>query len=238
MQSIKPSSVLSPQQTDFYNENGYIVVEDLFPTSQLDRVLQIYEDHAASSYAGIMNLDREVEEVLKLVTDPKIVDILETLQNNRVSLLQTMFLFKKAQSSYASQSWNPHQDNAYPQARVGAYITGNITFADQDPENGGMYIYPGSHKEGSLPFRAVKSFHEKPGESPGHIVDVPPKYKKMDIYMKAGSLLMLHGCVIHGSYPNLSKTRSRPMLLIPYITSGEKFIPGEVANRKEFPLSR
>jgi hypothetical protein len=56
--------------------------------------------------------------------------------------------------------------------------------------------------------------------------------------MKKGSLLMLHGCVVHGSYPNTSETRSRPMLLIPYITRGEKFVPGKVAQRAEQPLER
>jgi len=210
---VKPSAVLSPTQAQFYKDNGYLVVEDLFPKKQLDTVLQIYEDRAdKATYAGIMNLDREVKEVFDLVADPKIVDILETLQEGPVSLLQTMFLFKKKQSTYSTQSWNPHQDNAYPQAKVGAYITGNITFNDQDAENGGMYIFPGSHKEGMLPNKPVPSFHEKPGENPGNIVEVPPQYesKRIDLILKSGSLLMLHGCVIHGSYPNNSPTRSRP----------------------------
>jgi len=238
MSNILPSKILSKQQVTFYHENGYLVIENLFNSIELDQIITIYRDRANADFAGIMNLDREVPEVKAFVSDPRIVDILETLQDNPISLLQTMFLFKEAGSMYASQAWNPHQDNAYPQARYGAYLTGNIFFTDQDPENGGLYIYPGSHKEGLLPCRPVKSFHEKPGENPGHEVEVPPKYKKVDLRMKQGSILMLHGCVIHGSYPNLSRTRSRPMLLVPYITRGEEFIPGKVGKRTEFPLSR
>jgi len=173
---------------------------------------------------------------LSLVKHSAIVDMLFILQNAEVGLLQTMLLFKKAGSSYASQSWNPHQDNAYPQSPWGMYITGNIPFTDQDPENGCMRIYPKSHVEPILPFDAKKSFHENPGERPGHCVDVPPQYTATDLPMKKGSVLFLHGNVIHDSYPNRSKNRSRQMLLIPYITKGADFIPGKTAKRTFSPL--
>ncbi|MBI2118331.1 MAG: phytanoyl-CoA dioxygenase family protein [Elusimicrobia bacterium] len=229
-------SILTQSQIQFYHENGYLIVENILSNHDCDLALKIFEEHANNSYSGIMNLDRKVKEIRDIMKHPEIVNLLETLQNAEVIGLQTMFLFKRVNSPYALQAWNPHQDNAYAQAPWGAYITGNIPFADQDPENGGMYIYPGSHKEDILPNVTVKSFHEQPGTNPGHSVKIPEKYKKVDLYLKKGSILMLHGNVIHGSYPNLSKTRSRPMLLIPYLTKGAKFIPGNVAQRMEIPL--
>jgi phytanoyl-CoA hydroxylase len=227
---------LTRDQKVFYRRNGYLVVDGILAPAECDAALKIFERHADKDYSGIMNLDRKVEEIRNIMKNPKIVKILETLQEAEVVGLQTMFLFKKIGSLYAEQAWNPHQDNAYPLARWGAYVTGNIPFEDQDQENGCISIYPGSHVEDVLPNEPVKSFHENPGSKPGHCVQVPADYKKVDLTLKKGSVLILHGNVIHESYPNMSKDRSRPMLLIPYITKGETFIPGKTAQRMEIPL--
>jgi len=227
---------LTREQKVFYRRNGYLVVDGILPPAECDAALKIFEQHADKDYLGIMNLDRKVEAIRNIMKDPKIVKILETLQDAEVVGLQTMFLFKKLGSPYAKQAWNPHQDNAYPLARWGAYVTANIPFEDQDQENGCIVIYPGSHVDDVLPNEQVKSFQEAPGSRPGHCVQVPPEYKKVDLILKKGSVLILHGNVIHESYPNTSKDRSRPMLLIPYITKGESFIPGKTAQRMEIPL--
>ena len=253
----------------FYDENGFVVVRAIFSETDCAAAVQVYEKYALPDFRGIMNLDRGtveyrdsgksvggveivwLEEVDEhdiwfvrqgILKHRLIVDILYELQGAETVLLQSMFLFKRAGTPYAKQAWNPHQDNAYPQADYGMYITGNICFSDQDPDNGGMYIYPGSHREPILPNVKVKSFHEGAGENPGHCVQVPEKYRhqKTDLIMRQGSVLFLHGNVIHGSYPNNSKIRSRPMLLIPYgtkgISKGKNFVSGRVAKRQEIPL--
>lgn len=248
----------------FYRENGYIVVEDLFSSEECEAVLGIYKRYAKPDFRGIMNLERgtveyketvdgkEVAErltvdeedtsaVWRMVSNSRVVKILDVLQGAEAVHLQSMLLFKEAGSPYAKQAWNPHQDNAYPQADYGMYITGNIAFADQDPSNGGMYIYPGSHLEPILPNVPVKSFNEKPGSNPGHCVEVPPQYGAVDLCLKKGAVLFLHGNAIHASYQNNSN-RSRPMLLVPYGTRGisraKQFISGAVARRMEASLRR
>lgn len=252
----------------FYNENGFVVIESVFDFMNCDEAVRIYEKYAMPDFRGIMNLDRGIVEYREfgktvggfeivgtiqvdsadsdfvgcILRFKKVVVILDILQDAETVLLQSMFLFKRAGTPFAKQAWNPHQDNAYPMADYGMYITGNICFSDQDPDNGGMYIYPGSHREPILPNTPVKSFHEEAGTNPGHCVLVPEKYKykKTDLIMKRGGVLFLHGNVIHGSYPNNSLIRSRPMLLIPYGTKGiskcKNFLPGKVAQRKEMPL--
>lgn len=253
---------ITESEIGFYNLTGYLVVEDLFSTQQCEAVLKIYKRYAQPDFRGIMNLERgtveyketvegkEVVErltvdeedantVWRMVSDPRMVEILVALQGAEAVHLQSMLLFKEAGSPYAKQAWNPHQDNAYPRADYGMYITGNIAFADQDPTNGGMFIYPGSHREPILPNVPVKSFNEKPGSNPGHCVEVPPQYRAVDLCLKKGAVLFLHGNVIHASYPNDSN-RSRPMLLVPYgtrgISQGKQFIPGAVARRMEASL--
>lgn len=246
---MRNSFLLNREQILFYRRNGYLVVPNVLTSKQCDKMNKIFEKRALEinretgkpfdpEYKGIMNLDRHDHRVRDLLCHYKIVLVLDALQDAEVVGLQSMFLFKKAGST---QAWNPHQDNLYPRAPHGMYLTGNIPFADQDQENGCMYIYPGSHQEDLLDAKKFKSFREETGKNPGHDVSksLPSDYKKIDLPMEKGSLLILHGNVVHGSYPNKSK-RDRPMLLIPYGTKGitqhPNFIPGKTGRREEFSL--
>lgn len=228
--------VLKPEEVYFYHDSGYLVAESLFSAEECDSMLSEFEKHADADYSAILNLDRRVPEIGDIMRKKKIIEILEHLQGREIVGLMSQMLFKKAGSKYASQAWNPHQDNAYPQAAPGAYITINVFFEDADQENGCMYIYPGSHQEGLLPFKPTVSYREAQGINPGNSVDVPEAYEKRDLIVKKGDMLVLHGDVIHGSYPNISETRSRPLFSISYIPKGEYFIPGRNANRIEIPL--
>lgn len=227
---------LTQEEVRFYKDNGYWVVDDLFTAEECDRILEVCKSHTDEKFSAILNLDREVPALRNVMKDPKIVQILETLQGAEVVGLMSQILFKEAGSPYASQAWNPHQDNAYPQARDGAYITINLFLKDADPENGGMYIYPGSHREGTLPFEPTISYREKSGTNPGNSCKVPPQYKRVDLIVPKGGMLIMNSNVIHGSYPNRSATRSRPLFSISYLTQGETFIPGNTAKREVIPL--
>jgi phytanoyl-CoA hydroxylase len=234
--------LLDREQILFYRDNGYLIVPNLLTDDQCDRMYGVFKEYAPRidpEYKGIMNLDRDDYRIRHLICYYKIVLILDALQDAEVVGLQSMFLFKKAGST---QAWNPHQDNAYPRAPWGMYITGNIPFADQDKENGCMFVYPGSHREDLLPAEFFRSFHEEKGKNPGHDLSksLPRDYAPIDIPMKKGSLLILHGNCAHGSYPNNSKDRDRPMILIPYGTKGitqhPNFIAGKTGRREEFSL--
>ena len=168
----------------------------------------------------------------------KVVSIVEGLMKSEAYGLMTQMLFKEAGTKYASQAWTVHQDNAYHQNPNGATLTINIACKDADKETGTLYLFPGSHKEGILPFTERKSFREDEGENPGNTLDLPKKYlkHKKDIIMKKGDMLILHGNCAHGSYSNTSRIRSRPLYSITYIKKGEKFLVGKNANRQEFLL--
>ena len=229
-------SPLSEEQVQFYNDNGYLVVENLLPLEECDRFMTIFDEVAVEGYPAILNLDQSEPEIRQLMKQPEIVSRVEQLQGTEVVGLMSQMLFKKAGSRYAVQAWHPHQDNSYPQAEYGAYVTTNVFFEDADPDNGGMYIYPGSQREGFLPFEFMKSYREDGGTNPGNIVEVPEKYSKVDLKVKKGDMLVLNSCVIHGSYPNESPDRSRPLFSVSYIKKGASFVPGKNANRMAIPL--
>ena len=236
---------ITSEQVLFYRKNGYLIVEDVIPYPLLDEALETFRRHARAEGdtedKSIMNMDRHPggESIRAIQVHPNMAAILENLYNrfNGIVAVQSMFLFKSAGTPYGNQAWNPHQDDSYVGMPWGTYFTGNIAFANQDVENGCMYIYPKSHFENILEFEPTPSFHENQAKNPGNrILKVPEKYRKIDLFLKKGSCLILHGNVIHGSYPNISKSRGRPMLLLPYIIDGVPFPRGNNANRMRIPL--
>src|SRR3989338_3895318 len=230
---------LTPEQLRFYDDNGYLEIPNAFSSSECKKIIEVYEFHAQASnnieYAGVMNLDRPEEWRYTygyhghwihsfvrqmIVKHPALVTALEDAQRlhpGQLVIMQSMYLYKKANTKYGiEQAWNPHQDGCYHGAPYGATLTGNIALTDQDRENGCMFIYPGSHKIGKfLTAEKKNSFHEGPGQRPGHDVSqsIPEEFrgKEIDVHLRQGTILILHRGVIHGSYPNNSPDRDRPM---------------------------
>lgn len=245
---------LSDEEMASFHSNGYLIIRGRFSEEECDALLKQIELHTNEDFAAILNPDRE--DVLaqdgppnsrkyaaetsrifrNVLRDPRLVSVVEALQGKEAVGLMSQMLFKQARTQYAAQAWNPHQDNSYPQSPNGRYMTTNLFLADADKENGTIYIYPGSHQEGILPFKPLVSWREARGTNPGNTVKVPSKYKKVDLRFRKGDYLVLHCYTIHGSYPNRSKTRSRPMLSCSYITQDEPFIPGKSARRMVIPL--
>lgn len=236
--------IVLPEQIASYRENGFLIVEKLFSDAECDELYELFCRHADAQFSALMNPDRTLpepkdrEKVRALMANARIVDILEQLQEATIDGLMTQVLFKRAGSDYAGQAWSIHQDNAYPQAEPGAFLTINLFLEEADRENGCLFIYPGSHRYGLLPFTPRPSFREKPGVSPGNTTLLPAELEgtQRDVFIGKGGMLILHGDVIHGSYPNPSPTRSRPLFQATYINQGVNFIPGRNAKRERIPL--
>ena len=236
---MKEPIVLSKVEIAFYHRFGYLSVDNIYRPEECDAINAKIESHADADFSAIMNLDRESESMRSIMRKWRVVTILEELQGHEVVGLMSQVLFKKAGSKYAMQAWNPHQDNAYPKAEHGAYITINIFLDDASRGNGSLYVYAGSHKEGLLDARPTVSFHEASGANPGKVIHDSTRYEKyprIDLIFKKGSMLVLHGDLVHGSHPNLSPYRSRPLFSVSYISRGVPFWSGKNAKREVIEL--
>ena len=266
--------IINKEQIKFYNENGYLIVNNVLSNTYCDSYLNQIKKHANSDFAAIMNPDRldfliaqtfenliinlslpervdmvsncrETSQITYEIMSNKLaVNILETLQQCKVVALMSQMLFKEANTRYANQAWNPHQDNIYTQNKTELsngfttqYLTTNFFLADANTNNGTLYIYPGSHKYGLFEADEKVSYREKSNSNPGNEIseDILKKFKKVDCIFKKGDLLILNGNCVHGSYPNNSNT-SRPLLSVSYISEGESFIAGKNARRKVIEL--
>ena len=251
--------MIKKEQIDFYKENGFVIVENIFTSEEAKNYNQHMRRHANKDFAAIINPDRfedlleqderpksditseEIEETVAfsryIMKHPKISLILELLQGKEVVGLSSQFIFKEAYSAYSSQAWRPHQDGSYPKDEAGEYITANWFLKDADVENGTIYVYPGSHKAGLLAANPSVSFREDPSVNPGSECEIPAEFidKKLDVKIPANSVVFLHGYCIHGSYANNSN-RSRPWFSCCYISKGAKYFVGKNSKRKEIAL--
>ena len=247
-------------QKKFYEENGYVILEKIFSDSEADYFNRCVRRHANKSFAALINPDRyqslleqderpksditinEIQETSNLarsiMTDKRMVNLLNEFHNEKAVGLSSQFIFKEAYSDYCGQAWRPHQDNFYPKNKNAAYITLNWFLKDADKENGTIYCYPGTHKLGLLPAENNISFREKVGNNPGSECKIPDEFlnKKTDIIIPGNSIVILNGNCIHGSYPNNSN-RSRPWFSSCYISEGEEFEIGNSSKRKIIALN-
>ena len=223
----------SPQKIiDFYNENGYVVVEGVVDDKNCDKILNIFQKHAKENgnndLLEMTRIHASVPETLELMKNENAVLIVEKLLGSSCVGLQTVCVFKKAGTPSAKHAWNPHQDASYCLIDKDDYVGGDVALDDHLPGTGCLYVYPGSHKEKVLPYQPNKSFDIPEGSNPGNrVLEIPKKYKKIDLHMKKGSFFCFHGHVIHGSYENISVDGWRPALLMAYSKKEAKYPPGK-----------
>ena len=75
------------------------------------------------------------------------------------------------------------------------------------------------------------------GQNPGNrVINIPEKYKKVELDLKKGSLLIFHSHLIHGSTKNITQDKWRPILLMAYALKGMDFRQGRSAKRKPIDL--
>lgn len=224
---------LSPTQIQFYDDFGYLAVPGMFDAESCEEMIAVAEALSEGDYSVILNIHRKSDIFLQVMRDPVLVEMAKAVQRSKVVGLNSQFLFKKAGTAYAKQAWSPHQDSAYIDAQHGTYLQLHISLVNSDQENGGFYYYAGSHKEGILPFQYAKSwkedFDDKGVSHPGWGVKVPPQYERVDISNSRGGIILQHGHVVHGSYPNFSPTRSRYQYSMAYMNQGAPFFEGRTS---------
>ena len=205
-----------------YQDQGYSI-QNVITKMDCQAIIGLALPLADEEFKPIVNIHKQenlLEEVI--IRDYIILEAVQNALGGEVECIGTMFHYKKPGTFYGKQAWNPHQDNSYIQADSNAYLSAIISLVDTDEDNGGLYVYPGSHKEPILPYIPTPTYCEKPGNK---VIDIPKHYRKKDLKFKAGDLYLQHGNLIHGSYPNKSK-KPRYHLGIMYLVRGKSYSKG------------
>jgi phytanoyl-CoA hydroxylase len=221
--------VISREQVEFYNENGYVVVENLFDAAMLDRLRGVIAEFVAK--AGSVSAHNEVYDLepghrpeaprvrriktphkwhplfLEAVREPRMVEVLKALLGPDVRLHGSKLNMKSPH--YGSPvEW--HQDWAfYPHTNDDILAIG-VMLDDVEIENGPLQVLPGTH-------RVDKVWdHHLEGRFCGAMDPTATPdldySKAVACTGKAGSCSFHHVRLVHGSAQNTSD-RPRHLLL-------------------------
>jgi len=219
-----------------YNEYGFHVEKDYFTPDYCDYLIQQGDqlaNAAENNYRPYMMPHKQNEIFFDVMKNPLGVGIIRQMMDGKPAGMQTQFFFCMPKT----RGFSLHQDNFYVQADAGNFISTWISLVDTTSKNGGLIVYPGSHKEGDLPVRKL-DLSLDPGQDKNANNEetvIPEKYQPYSLALSKGDALFIHGHVVHGSHANTSD-KNRYSLLNLYIKDGAIFRSGNSARREALAL--
>ena len=215
---------LTPDQIDFYEEHGYLILEDRLPTQVIETLrteIARFEEEARTLTASNDRLDledshRPDQPRLRRIKLPhRISDPVRELMTSDLILapardligpdlrLHTSKLNMKSAGYGAAVEW--HQDYAfYPHTNDDILAIG-VIIDDMAEENGPLMVFPGSH-------RGPVHDHHADGVFAGAFL---PEAVGLDMKNavqltgSAGAITIHHGRIVHGSALNTSDRARR-----------------------------
>lgn len=222
------TTTIESQDVAFYRLNGYLLVRSLFDKAECARLRDYFtamverggdgwaeggvhpeSDDPLKRYPRLLQPHRGDRVAFDYMVDERIRTRLTAFYGREPLAVQTMVYFKPP----GARGQALHQDQRYLRAEPGTCMAAWLALEDSDEENGCLQIVPGSH---DLPMLCPGSSDTGKSFTTDE-VPIPQDLETVSIKMKAGDMLFFNGSLIHGSGPNLSKTRFRRIIVGHYI---------------------
>ncbi|HEY1720541.1 MAG TPA: phytanoyl-CoA dioxygenase family protein [Magnetospirillaceae bacterium] len=219
-----------------YERDGFAIVEGLFSADECQRICQLgetLESFRSGKLTPAMNPHRERPELLETMGDGRLMACMEQLVGGTPMGLQTQYFYGRP----GTPGFARHQDNYYVEADRESFASAWLALDDVEIINGALVLYPGSHREPILDVRAIpqlSTFGQDPNANKQECV-LPETYPSIDVPVKRGTVVFIHGHVAHSSHDNKSE-RFRRVLLMTYIKEGVAYRAGYTARRETFEL--
>ncbi|XP_026748432.2 phytanoyl-CoA dioxygenase, peroxisomal-like [Galleria mellonella] len=223
---------LTEEQKQFYKSNGYIILKNLISEKELDTISREYDEvferknreNIESSWVGkdaedrksdspytvkgLHNLQYHSAAFGKFLYNEGLLDALEDVMETKNIILHHTKAHLKPPDKGAA--YPMHQDYHYFPYEKHSMVAAFIHLDAANPENGGLFVYPGSHKLGPQ-----EDIGAKETLNNFHYVDQSkfPLEKATPVIAERGDIVIFSYLLIHGSSLNTS-TRTRRMLLV------------------------
>lgn len=217
--------ILTEQQKDFWNENGYLVIEEVLLSTDVTHLRRSLDALTAQAQGLTESTDRfklqafdtdgkvvqmiaEPHEMggewMSLARDPRILDVVEGLLGPNILLYYSMLMMKPPGEGFEAP-W--HQDFAFFAHNRADLLACQVYIDDSTLENGCIRVVPGSHKLGLLN-------HFKDGRFSGIIQGDTAGFDNEEVIVpvKAGGMVVWHSMTLHRSYPNHSSHPRRAIV--------------------------
>jgi phytanoyl-CoA hydroxylase len=220
-----------------YHEYGFHVEKDLLDPAYCDLLIAKSYDLPGAKvkdFKPFMMPHREDDVYLAALKETRTVAVINQLVEGEAAGLQSQFFYCRG----GTRGFSLHQDNFFVQAKEGVFASAWIALVDTTPTNGGLIVYPGSHKQGLYPVSKL-ALGVDPNQDPNannEESQVPKEYPRCDITLPKGGVVFIHGHIVHGSNSNQSD-QNRYVLLNTYIRTGETFRSGNYAQREQTVLA-
>lgn len=234
---------ISKDQIAFYQENGYLVIDDFLNAEELEKWrlavteavknrggqkmpghdLKLGEDDGINSDAEyfnnifdqLLNLWQTNDKVKDIMLDDRIGKMAADLSGaDGIRIWHDQALIKKPWAN--PTSW--HLDTPFWSFSDRNAISIWVALDDATLENGCLFFIPGSHK--TTRFENVEL-----GKNMGQIFNIYPEFKhckSVAAPMKAGSCSFHNGLTIHGAHANMTPGFRRAMTCA-YMPDGNVF---------------
>lgn len=244
-----PAQTLTEEQRRFYLDQGYLHLPELITGEPLARVQAATEEMVENSRAvtvsdtqfvlepdhtpdspRLRRMNRAVDfhaDFWRYASGSILPDMVADLVGPDVKFRESMINFKW---SGGGDEVRWHQDIPfYPHTNLTPLIT-LLHLDDVTPDMGPLRVIPRSH------LGPLFEHYDKKGNWVGRVGDADLKKVDLDGALelpgKAGSLTVIHGCMIHGSSHNRSNRR-RPLLVCGY-SSADAFSYTPLGNKTRY----
>ena len=226
----------------FFEKNGYLLVRNILKNSDFKVINKVLKNLEKSQPHGRGLSEPGIKKSLlhSLHKDRKLIENIEQkkwFQEISKKLLYTNEIKVWNAKSNLKRRWNGsveyyHQDYIYWKQlgfSSSKMLNCMIFVDDHSHTNGGLWIFPGSHKKmfKHEPFLNINSL-QKYFIHPNLLDKISKKFKPISISGNKGSCLFFHSKLIHGSSHNIS-SKDRRILL--YDISTKKHF--ETANKRK-----
>ena len=149
--------VLTRGHIDSYNENGFLSPLSVFSDSEISSIRDYFDALLPRALAAgwssyeMINWHKHCQGVYDIVTDGRVLDIVQDLLGESVILRHSHF-FAKLPGDGKRVSW--HQDASYWPLSRSRVVTVWLAVDDVDRDNAAMQVIPGSHLKAQLPLKA------------------------------------------------------------------------------------
>ena len=215
------TDLLSEGEIAQFVESGYLGPFDLLsgPTAlrvgtrlaeELLPVRSPVYAHTSSDVARLLFVrDRHLDSPLlaRVLTDERVVGRMTRLLGPDVLLWRSDFFVQ----GVGDRESLPHQDKNFSGMRnipaleaagggIALNVTAWIAFSEMDRRRGGLYLVPGSHREGVLP--EVPAEPEKSIFGKGRVLARTfTDAERLELKLRPGQFVLFSNLLVHGSYP-------------------------------------
>lgn len=214
--------ILTEAEAHQYNEQGYVMLEDVFDKGFLQRLTDELDEHDARRLATLrrtgnaeaekrMSFGAQPSRRLRMVQQLCVLPLFQHLGHDiigpDVRLYWDQSVYKPAR---CSDPFPWHQDTGYTFVDYEQLFTVWIALTDVDVESGCLRVLPGGHRVGTLRHHRSEFGNYVFGEDPKGMTPVP---------MKAGSMAVFTATLPHMTGGN-DRGWTRKAIMMEYAPDG------------------